>query len=592
MALIAFSSNALSLGELQGNALIGQPLDLIVSVQTSQTEELSEGCVRADIYYGEARQNAPRITTKAGQLRLQISAPVNEPVVTVQIRNFCGVSQMRNYVLLADLPSDFTASVATTALATAAQPGLSSAELAPTAVVLPQGTVAKSAKSSSPTPRKAAPFAAKTIKAVKAKKPKKSTSQRTRERKKISAQAVKSVLKLDPTEILSDRMDTLELNMPFAPAADALLQSRQIATLQADVKSMRELAVKNDRALLELQSQLQQAQSQQQLTTLFYALIALLLLGLASLFWLWQRQKKLTLAAQSWWQRPTDDDLTAFLNPDGSGQAAKPSKAVAPSIASPVDAALAQRPDQADPLILQEANIDAIEKVQANAELVVASVPLTINHEAVQDIRQQADFFISLGQPHRAIEILNQHIATADAPNPLICMDLLGLYQQAKQTAEFDQLCDVCQQHFNVKLTDLVTFQHAGQDLMHYPVVLTKLTRLWPGEQAQAFLDSCIFLTTGSKAKTAFDLAAFRDLLTLHIVAEELAASVTPSPNVQARQADQVTAPLDRPLDALDVFPSWEPPKRKSGIQATEAPAGNLPGLDFVLPQDPPPNKR
>jgi hypothetical protein len=51
-----FSAHAVSLGELQGNALIGQPLDLIVPVHASQGDELSEGCVRADIYYGEARQ--------------------------------------------------------------------------------------------------------------------------------------------------------------------------------------------------------------------------------------------------------------------------------------------------------------------------------------------------------------------------------------------------------------------------------------------------------------------------------------------------------------------------------------------------------
>lgn len=547
-ALAAFSSHAMTLGELRGNAWIGQALDLRVPVQTDQGDALSEGCIHADVYYGDMRQKSPRLSTQASQLRLQVAAPVNEPVVTVQIRSFCGASQIRNYVLLADLPPDFSASVATKALAPVARPDAPNAESAPAAVVLPQGTVTSLTRASSPKPRKAARSAVKPGTNVKKPKAKASTAQRTQKQKKTHVQPVRSVLKLDPMEILSDRMDTLELNMPFAPAEDALLQSRQIAALQADLKSMRELAAKNDSALLELRGQLQSAQAQQQPTTLFYGLIAMLLLGVAGLLWLLQRQKKLTLAAQSWWQRPSDDDLTAFLNADVTRQASRP------DIPQPDDAPPDKPQDkprsQASPVTLQAPGLEPLEKIRNEPPPVVAPAPLKINPEPVQDIRQQAEFFISLGQDHRAIDILNQHIATAELPNPLICMDLLGLYLHANQTAEFDQLRDVCQQHFNVKLPAMATFQHEGRDLTLYPDVLTTLTRLWPGEQAQAFMDTCLFVNSGTKAMTAFDLAAFRDLLTLHAVAEELV--------------------------------------KKSG---SHPPASNLPELDFVLPQDPAPDK-
>jgi len=572
-----FSAHAMSLGELQGNALIGQPLDLTIPIQVSQGDKLSEGCVRADIYYGDARQKAPRITTQATQLRLQTSTPVNEPVVTLQIHNFCGVSQIRNYVLLADLPPDFSASVATSTLTPAAQPTPPNAELAPTVVVLPQVSVASTPKASSATPRKPVSSAVKNIKSVKKQKTKAAPPKRTPEGKTASAQPVRSVLKLDPMEILSDRMDTLELNMPFVPAEDALLQSRQLAALQAEVKSMRELAVKNDSALLELQGQLQLAQSQQQLTTLFYVLIPVLLLGLASLLWLWQRQKKLTLAAQSWWQRPTSDDLSSLMDANAASLAASPGMTATLTDGTLTDMPTGKRPVQAVPVAAQTAEADPV----------VALAPLKINPESVQDIRQQAEFFVSLGQAHRAIEILNQHMAGAGVPNPLICMDLLELYQHANKTAEFDQLRDVCRQHFNVKLPDMAISQNEGLDLTHYPAVVTTLTRLWPGEQAQAYMDTCIFLNTGSKAKTAFDLAAFRDLLTLHAAAEELAASVTQRPNPQARQAGEAPDPLH----ALDVFLQRRLPGQKSETHRTESPEGNLPGLDLVLPHDTPPGK-
>ena len=537
-----FTAHAMTLGELQGNAVIGHALDLNVPIQSTPGDELAEGCVRADILYGEARQKSPRITIRATQLRLQLSEPVNEPVVTVQIRTFCGASQIRNYVLLADLPTDFSASAAASppAPTVAAQPDMSNAGLVPAMAVLPPSTVAGTPKAGLPAPRKSASSTVKTKKNVNKQKTKTATVKRTRDRKTASVQPVKSVLKLDPMEILSDRVGTLELNLPFAPAEDALLQSRQIATLQADVKSMHDLAVKNDNALLELRGQLKLAQSQQQRTPILYGLIALLLLGVAGLAWLWQGQKKLTATAQSWWQPPTDEDLTAFLQPEVTSQAPPP--------ASMKEAP----PGQAGRLATQEPGGEAITAALNESHPTVAVTPQKINPESVQDIRQQSEFFVSLGQTHRAIQILNQHIANSDLPNPLICIDLLGLYHHTNQAAEFYPLRDVCQQHFNVQLPDLTSFQQEGQDLASYPEVLTTLTRLWPGEPVLVFMDSCIFLKAATKPHPPFDLAAFRDLLSLHAVAEELAL-----------------------------------PNKTPETGPAESPKALGQGLDFVLPRDP-----
>ena len=485
-----FIANAITLGELQGKALIGRALDLSVPVQASQGDELSEGCVRANIHYGDAQQKAPRLTIQASQLRLQLAEPVNEPVVTVQLRTFCGASQIRNYVLLVDLPPDFSADLAAAAPLPATTPPSerTGPAPAPAQVVLTQGVVVKTPKTSAQAVRK--PGVSKVQVKKTAKKRTAMTSTAKRKRKAGGVQPVKSVLKLDPMEILSDRMGNLELNMPFQPAEDALLQSRQIAVLQADVQSMRDLAVKNDRHLLELRSQLELAQSQQQATKLLYGLISLLLLGMAGLFWLWRGQRKLTTAAQSWWQHPAAGEPAAFLPSDVAAQANNPAlKVPAP---------------------------------------VVFAAPFQINPGVVQDIRQHADFFVSLGQDDRAIQLLSQYIANAELPNPLICMDLLGIYQHANQADEFDRLRNICQQHFNVHLPDLATFGNQGRDLASYPQVMTMLTRLWPGVAALSFIDSCIFLKVQSKPCPPLDLAAFRDLLTLHAVAEELATPATP----------------------------------------------------------------
>lgn len=546
-----FAAHALTLGELQGEAQIGRALDLSLPFQSASGEALSEGCVRADIYFGEARQKAPRITIQAAHLRLQLVEPVNEPVVKVQIRTFCGASQIRNYVLLADLPPDFSTSMAAPAPARAEPP---SAALAQAAVVLPQGAATKTAKPGLPAPRKLTASGGKNKQVVKKPKAKAATAKRPRDRKPASAQAAKSVLKLDPLEILSDRMDNLELNMPFVAAEDALLQSRQIATLQAELKSMRDLAVKSDGALLDMRSQLQQAQSQQAFNTLLYVLIALLLLGVAGLAWLLRGQKKLTTAAQSWWQRASDEDMTAFLQADVPAATAKPGSAPA-STSTATETQVTRPRDQATSPAAQGAGSAVLKAAQSAPAPALAVAPLIINPESVQDLRQQAEFFVSLGQDHRAIQILSQHLATSESPNPLLCMDLLGLYQHAGQAAEFKQLRDVCHQHFNVHVPELTTYQQQGRDLASYRDVVTTLTRLWPGEQAQAFMDTCIFIKAATRPQAPFDLAAFRELLTLHALVEALALN---------------PAPPDAPAS----FPSGS--FKTDGLD-----------LDFVLPEHP-----
>lgn len=312
------AAQALTLGDVQGDAWIGMPLDLRIAYRADPDGAIAAGCVSADIYYAEALQKAPRITVQSQTLRVQLPDVVTEPVVAIQIRSTCGASQMRRYVLLADLPPGISAPLVplSTLPADAARSDESSAAGATGAAASPQRAVAgpSAAKTSAAKPK----AKAKAKKAAKAPKKKAVKPNVTRVAQKASPQPAKSMLKLDPLEILSDRMDTLGTTMLFAPTEDALLQSRQIASLQADLKAMQELAAKNDRSLLELRDQLQQAKGQQLPMVLIYGLIALVLLCLAGLAWLWQRQRKLTSLELAWWQHPSDDELAAALFQPGS----------------------------------------------------------------------------------------------------------------------------------------------------------------------------------------------------------------------------------------------------------------------------------
>jgi len=125
----------------------------------------------------------------------------------------------------------------------------------------------------------------------------------------------KSFLKLDPLDLLSDRIDALDSAMLFAPTEDALRYSRQISSLEGDVKTLRALAASNDAKLSDLTTKLQQAQANQIPLWVIYALAALVLACLAVVVWLLKQQQQHTPkdATPSWWHGPEDGALTELL---------------------------------------------------------------------------------------------------------------------------------------------------------------------------------------------------------------------------------------------------------------------------------------
>ncbi|MEN9467431.1 MAG: hypothetical protein RL081_1432, partial [Pseudomonadota bacterium] len=101
-------------------ALLGQPLDVTVPVQTSGDEDPAQTCFEADVFYGDGHRESGQITTSVQsgassqmvQVRIRTSARVDEPVVTVYLKSVCGQKTSKRYVLLADLASEVTPPVA------------------------------------------------------------------------------------------------------------------------------------------------------------------------------------------------------------------------------------------------------------------------------------------------------------------------------------------------------------------------------------------------------------------------------------------------------------------------------------------------
>ncbi len=332
-------SSAFKLGDMQGAALIGRPLDVSVQVQAAAGEDVAATCFAADVFYAEAQQKVPQLSVGAlsaapesvAQVRIQLDEPVAETFVTVVLTSRCGTQSARRYVLLADIvqPALTTPTPALIVLpvrtAQPTEPAASAVGVVASAQIAePRDQAARASEPEKP---------ARTVKKPVAK----TATGKPAVVKEVATG--KARLKLDAMAFLSDRMDSLDAPMVFAPTEDTLLHAKQIATLESDLKNLRKQAASSELRLLELQTQLQLAQSQQVPMWAIYAGAAVLLMGLLAFAWRWQRQRGVR---NDWWHDPDKDDeaVTASRTVGASQTGFAPTVQAVPAVAlKPVVAA-------------------------------------------------------------------------------------------------------------------------------------------------------------------------------------------------------------------------------------------------------------
>lgn len=549
---VAFGSEALTLGRVRGAALVGQPLDIGVQVQMEAGEDAASLCFEADVFHADTRQEASRVRVvveataqpHTANVRVLSSALVDEPVVTVYLRTGCGQKTTRRYVLLADLPSEVAepSSASHFALASTLPPmqgGLIPA--APVSASLL--SVASHAAPAVASPKRP-PFEAKS-------KPGRSPGQPR--------------LKLDSLTLRSDRGATLESSAPVPPPAEALRDMQRMQTLEGDVKALLALAAKNEASLVDLKARLQKAEAARFPSELIYGLIALVLAGLAAVAFFWRRQRRVHAGGDDWWSGATATLASALPEP-GPWPGPSPESLAAHTEQDEGLQRMEMSEVNFDDLLPAGAADDANRKRPSSPSPVVApqSGPArNLNSEAILTIRQQAELFVSLGQTDRAVRILKKLIDESDEPNPFVYLDLLRLFHSLSLAMDFQLLREDFNRLFNGSVPEFAFFQDEGQGLQSYPDVLSRITALWPTPNVLAVLEACIFQTPRDAQRQFFDLAAFRDLLLLHAVAQRVVLVSAPEINGPAEVAmNEMLFPpvLDLDLSDLDTAgPAFHP---------------------------------
>lgn len=552
---VAFSSEALTLGRIRGAALIGKPLDMVVPVQLDAGEDAASLCFDAEVFHADTRQDTSRVRVvveatgqpQTANVRVISSAVVDEPVVTVYLRTGCGQKTTRRYVLLADLPSEV---------------------VAPASRLTPQAEPTAKAKTvREPRPATRPETVNKRVEgktAVVA--PKRAPTEVKTPTGRPTGQ---SRLKLDPLELLSDRVANLGSFMTFDAPEDALRNTQKIQSLEVAVKAGLALAAKNEASLVDLKARLQKAESERFPSGLLYGLIALVLACLAAVTFLWHRQRRVPADDDAWWNGATATPASVPTEPSPepliphkdeelvSKKVSQTALSAAMNHGGPESVPGVNLMEMSDSIFdnLMQSDAEASENrprpsLPTPAPAAQTKPVCNLNSEALLDIRQQAEFFVSLGQTERAVRILKKQIEESDEPNPFVYLDLLSIFHSLSMKTEFQQVRADFNLLFNGQVPEFAFFKEEGKGLDAYPDVMSRITALWATPKVLEVIEACIFHDPQAVRPSSFDLAAFRDLLLLHGVAQSglllhPLAGAPPKADASASGAAQASASVN-----------------------------------------------
>ena len=606
----SMGSAALSLGRLQGAAWVGQSLDVQIPAQLDHNDDVQPDCLSADVQYGETLVDSARITVSwvpanaravgSGQaVRVRSTVLIDEPIVSVNLRVGCQQKLYKRYVLFADLPTSVVEPPAQTP-----QTARAGAKLVTTAVLAAAASVggraepprpAAPAKVSVPTPRVAKPrtepvpvtVPSAPVRVIKPQRP-----------------PSKARLKLDPLDLLMDYAPVLRssdemLSLPqedpqkrseaaalwqaLNASPEALLQEgERLQRLQKDLQTLRAVTTENQKGLLELAGKTQQAESERYANGLVYGLIALWIISLLVLFWVWRRMREQDVSNWAQGLDYGDESVMPDVVPDQPVRRSEPETpgglkpkpvAVQPLATPPLtevdlDLGLMESSESAlmpvgaiysppAPAVPPPSMRDS-KKLSPAAERGVGHVDFqlsispgarAIDSAELVDARQQAEFFMSLGQHEKAIEILTTRIAQVGVSSPLVCLDLLKIYHRLGRQTEFDFMRTEFNHWFAGRVPEYSEFGNVGRSLERYPKIMERIVSLWPSPEVLEYIEGCIYQHAEEGDGVVFDLQAYLDLLFLHGVAKrivrqtEAGVEVDTSESLRISPRPQGTAP-------------------------------------------------
>jgi len=641
IGLAASSGWSLTVGRAQGVALIGRTLEVTVPLVLDAPGDGAAQCTQAEIYYGDSRVDPSRVTAdvQAGAasatVRVRSAVPVNEPVVTLYLHVGCASKVTRRFVLLSEQPDAMAdaartppaASVAATRRSAPERPVARAAEPtdvgSPAAPLTSSPALAPAAGASAS--RRAVPARGTAVAQAPA-------AARTPARLKLEPLDLST--ERDPTLRLTDQLATPEAGSPerraqaqalwralTARPEDLLREAQRIQALEANLGGLQQSLQRNDAAVAGLRTELAAARTERYANPLVYALVALLLASLAAAFIGWRRGRWSAARGGDWWRTRDDVESDMFSLPASTGRSNTSASSQEAFLASePIDLDLhvPGPPVQGRGEVVSPKREGDVSVAPRDDEFRVSARHDDFRHselasmrsvraEELHDVQQEADFFVSLGDFDRAIEVLRNHISLNPGTSAVAWLDLLDIHHKLGQREQYETVRGEFLRNFNVQVPGFDGYSEGQAGLEQYGSAIDRITALWPSRKVLELIEESIFRQPGQAGAEAFNLEAYRDLLLLHQIGRDLrqtafsdSASATRSGfantaihPLSAQAASEFAPALDLPAsDALsssvELDLNLDEPSAGNHVGAighavTAAPAnGHL--MDFDLP--------
>lgn len=546
LLLVPGDGFGLTLGRTRGAVILGRPLDLSVQVQSTAEDEITVACFEANVSYGDTPLERTRVAIKllpgpqpdTQLVRLTSDAAVDEPLVRITLRNVCNPKTSRSYTLLSDVVSDsplpmpVPAGQAAAPLAHSAPDKASSSAAASTAKT-GAGAAAESGAATGAEAKKKAPRSALKLVAPPA------VPTATKADSKASAATTAAL------QDLQRRVDELaKWQSENTLLADIQKGEARTKALEADIRGLQAVTAKNQQNIKMVADALESSSSQSQVTTVAYALGAVLLACLAALVFVASRKR--SGAPAPWWSGQ-DERARA------PGAAARNSSAAALERAASLPASLHAAPPTPQPDAARSARDQTITAMQQLPEMPSVPAALTsveesaapevtlkgrlgradfapsghgnlksINTKEMFDVRQQAEFFMALGQHDEAVRLLEGNIKSSADYNPLVFLDLLKIFHTLGRLAEFENYRQEFNTQFTGRIPPYADFLNDGNNLEAYEDICQQIVALWPSEYTVEFIEQCMVRLPEDDPEQGIDLEAFKDLLLLYGVLKRL----------------------------------------------------------------------
>lgn len=165
----------------------------------------------------------------------------------------------------------------------------------------------------------------------------------------------------------------------------------------------------------------------------------------------------------------------------------------------------------------------------------------SIHIEEISDAMQEAQFWMSINDPGRAIEILEPQCVDENPTTPVMWLLLLELYRTAQDTEKFARLRQRFKQKFNTHILGMneSAQPHSVRFLCDFDHLTGKLAAFWNTNYILPFLES-LLVDDREGERVGFELSVYQDILLLIAIAKELGQQTEPAVNALSAGSAQV----------------------------------------------------